>query len=552
MKNQRDNSFVRQAAILATASIIVRLIGFLYRIPLTRLIGGSGNALYAMAYQVYTFAIVMSSGTFPAAVSRLVSARIAKGEYYNAHQMFKTAMVFALIVGAIAALFMGLGANHIALFLSSADQNNAEYNEIAAFVYSGSDRNDAALAIRALAPTVVFVAMLATLRGYFQGMKTALPTAVSQVAEQIFNVIFTVLLAYILFDAVNIRYSVAGAAAGTGIGVVAGLIVLLFLYALVAKDLRKRAIRDRHNRRESKGRQLSALLVTALPMIIGMGIFSVSSLIDIRMGNSRMLASGAFTSDEVRVLMGQFLGKFVLLTTLPVSLSMALSAAVIPEITASSVNMDTAAVRHKTNMALRLSMILSVPSAVGLAVLADPILLLLFPDLPGGGVLLRVGSVSIIFMALVHVPTGILQGLGHVRLPIIAAFFGVAVKIPVNYVLIYNQYINIVGAVISTILCYVVASAINMYFLYRRTRILPSLSGALVKPVMAATGMGMVCYVVYYTLIIFVGNAVSTIAALCAGIMAYLLFMCIIRGFCKSDLQALPLPRKVRRWMQEL
>jgi len=528
----KGGSFIRQAAILAAASIFVRFIGFLYRIPLTHFIGDIGMAYYAAAYGVYTLAIALSSGALPAAISKLVSERIAHGKYRDAHELFKTALAFAAIVGAAVAFVVGFGAN---------------------FWIGLLRHEDAVLATRTLAPTLFFVAILQVFRGYFQGMKTALPTALSQTVEQIFKVAFSVLLAYMFLGAATIQPSVAGATIGSGIAAMAGLAVILFLYGLAAKDLRKRANGDRHQYvYESKSNQLSAILQTALPMAIGMSIFAVSNIIDIRMASSRMTIAGVFARDEIRAFTGQFTGKFLLLTTLPISLSVALSAAVIPEITSSNVKMDTAAVRSKTNMALRLSMILSLPAAVGIAVLANPIIALLFPRSPDGGRLLQVGAASIVFISLVHVLSGALQGLGHVKLPVIAAFFGVASKIPVNYVLIAIPEINIMGAVISTIVCYVIASILNTYFLYKKAGILPSITGAFTRPLIASALMGMVCYVIYHTLEIFIPAAAATIAALVVGVISYVLFMCLIKGFKRSDLQALPLPIKIKTLMQSL
>jgi len=529
----KGGSFIRQAAILAAASIFVRFIGFLYRIPLTDLIGDIGMAYYAAAYGIYTLAIALSSGALPAAISKLISERISRGKYRDAHEMFKTALAFAAVSGAVVAFVVGFGAN---------------------FWISLLRHEDAVLATRTLAPTLFFVAILAVFRGYFQGMKTALPTALSQTVEQVFKIAFSLLLAYIFFDAANIQPSVAGATIGSGIAAVAGLAVILLLYALVAKELRTRAIKDRRQHvYESRSSQLMAILQTALPMAVGMSIFAASGIIDMRMAASRMEAAGVFTLDEIRALTGQFTGKFILLTTLPISLSVALSAAVIPEITSSNVRMDTRAVRQKTNMALRLSMILSIPAAVGMAVLANPIIALIFPRTPEGGRLLQVGAASIVFISLVHVLTGALQGLGHVKLPVIAAFFGVLTKIPVNYVLIAMPQVNILGAVISTIVCYIVAAALNIYFLYKKAGILPSIGGAFVKPLIASALMGMLCYVVYHTVeALYVHTALATIIALAMGGLAYVLFMCLLKGFRKSDLQALPVPSKVKNWLQRL
>ena len=531
MIKQKGTSFIKQAAILGAASLFVRLIGFLYRIPVTNWLGDEGIGFYTRAYFIYTFAVVISSGALPAAVSRLVSERIARDQYRNAHMLFKTAMGFAMFVGIVVGLTMGLGAGWMADFF---------------------DMPEAAHAIRVLAPTIFFVAILAVFRGYFQGMKNAVPTALSQVIEQIFNVVFTVWLVFIFLDAANLQYSVAGGAAGTGIGAVAGVAVVAFLYLRVARELKSRANTDKtpSSSNETWRQQTAAILRTALPIIVGMGIYSAANIIDFGMASDRMAASGAFSEYQINALVGQFTGKFLLLTTLPVALSMALSAAVIPEITTSQVKMDMDAIRRKTNMALRLSMMLSIPAAVGLGVLADPIIALLFPSHPGGGWLLMYGAVSIVFLAMVQILTGVLQGIGRVGIPVIGALVGVLCKIPVNYFLIAMPEINILGAVVSTIVCYVIAAVVNLYFLRKITGIVPDFAGAFVKPLVSAAGMGVVVFAVYYFSAMVAPNAIATLAALGVGFAAYLVLMILTKGFKPEDVNALPLPDKIKRLMR--
>jgi len=534
-------SFVKQAAILAAASILVRLIGFAYRVPLTDLLGDEGNAFYSTAYYVYAFAIVLSSGAIPAAISKLVSERVAVGRFHDAHELFKTAMGAAAVLGATLALVMALGANWLAVSVYS----------LPGAVY----------AIRALAPTIFVVALIAVFRGYFQGMNTMMPTAFSQVFEQIFNVIFSVWLAHVFFRAAGGELAgvgfaeargAAGAAAGTGIGAVAGLIVVVGVYLLVAGDLRNRAATNARNLpkngREKREAQLKALAQTALPIIVSMGIYQVATLIDIGMATNRITASGAFSDVEVAELVGQFTGKFLLLTALPVSLSLALSQAVIPDISSAKATMDFGAFKHKINTALRISMALSLPAVVGLTVLSDPILALLFPNYPDGGWLLRYGAVSIIFLALVQISSGVLQGIGKMHLPIIAAAVGVAVKIPVNWVLLARPEINIMGTVISTIVCYVIAAFINLYFLHKHTGVFPDYAGAFVKPTFAAIGMGLVSFVVHHIVSIAAPDRVATMVALLVAVPVYLVFMWMIGGFRKQDVDAMPFPKAVRKW----
>jgi len=529
------SSFAKQAAILAAASILVRIIGFTYRMPLIALVGDVGNAFYATAYAVYAFAITLSSGAMPAAISKLVSERIAVGRYHDAHELFKNALVAVAILGAAVGLAMALGANWL--------------TSLRFFNYPG-----AVYAIRALAPTLFVVALLTVFRGYFQGMNTMMPTAFSQVIEQIFNAVFSIWLAHIFFRSMNVEHAAAGAAAGTGIGAVVGLLVVFGIYMLVSHDLRARAAANARNMRkgtaEKREAQIKALGATALPIIISMGIYQVATLIDLGMASDRIMAAGIFTTEQVEKMVGQFTGKFLLLTVLPVSLSVALSQAVIPGISSSNATMDRAAVKHKINTALRISMALSIPAAVGLAVLADPILALLFPSHPDGGWLLRYGAVSVIFLALVQVSSGALQGMGKVRLPVIAAFFGVLVKIPLNWCLLAVPELNIMGAVISTIICYVVATSINMYFLHKYTGVLPDFDRGFFKPALAAAGMGMASFVTYHMVSLSAPDRVATVVALLAAIPVYMGLMWLIGGFLSQDIEAMPLPGVVRRWFR--
>jgi len=534
-KREHKNSFVKQAAILAAASLLVRLIGFFYRLPLTELVGDVGNAFYTSAYFIYAFAITITSGALPAAISKLVSERVALGKYNDAHEMFKTAMGIAAILGAVVALFMFLGSDWLTSFRF--------------FNFP-----EAAYTVRALAPTVFVVALLAVFRGYFQGMNTMVPTAISQVVEQIFNVAFSLWLVHVfLRTSGRLEHAAAGAGAGTGIGAVAGLIVVIGCYLLVAQKLRVRAAGNRHTQAlnggsEGRKAQIKALLLTALPIIIGMGIYQIANVIDTGMAKDRIMSSGYFTEDQVDALVGQFTGKFILITTLPVALSVALSQAVIPGISSSNVKLDKAAVKSKINTALGLSMTLSIPAVVGLSVLADPILALLFPGHPEGGWLLRYGAVSIIFLALVQVSTGALQGIGKVLLPAIAAFCGVLVKIPVNWFLLGIPEINIMGTVISTIVCYVVAAAINLYFLYKHTGVLPDFVGAFLKPAFAAFGMGLVCFITHHMVGLFAPDRLATVLALGAGVPVYLILMWLVGGFPRESGGGVRLPGFMQRW----
>jgi len=520
--NTKD-SFVKQAAILAAATLFARLIGFLYRLPLTELIGDAGNALYGVGFQFYLFLLVLSSAGLPNTVSKMVSERLARGQYRNAQAVFSAAMGVAVVFGLAGSLILWGAAGFLAVL----------------FGFPGS-----VYAIRAVAPAVFIVAVMAVLRGYFQGMNNSVPTAVSQVVEQFFNAAFKIFLAFIFID--NIEMAAAGATAATGIGAVLGLAVLLWIYKRVSRRVKRRIARDKNWETEKPRALVKEVLRTAFPIIMGTAIYSIANFIDMAMVSHRMWASGAFSQLEIDVLYGQLTGKFVVMTTLPVSVSTALAIAVLPSIAGSTVTQDHDAVLGKIGKALRMSALISIPAAVGLGVMAEPLLALLFPNHPEGAVLLQVGAVSVVFLSLVQVATGALQGMGRIMVPVAAAAAGALVKIPLNYILIAQPEINVLGAVISTVACYFVASVINLGYMKWYTGIRYDCVGVFVKPAGAAAVMGLGCFVFYSVLMeIGLGNAIAVLGAVGVGVVIYFLTLAMMGGLKKEDVVRIPGLRRV-------
>lgn len=521
----RKTSFVKQAAILAAAGILVRVLGFLYRVPLTNMIGDEGNGIYSAGYYIYTFFLVMSSAGLPVAISKMVSEKISVGQFAAAHKIFKTSLLVSFIIGLICSFAMYFFAKQLCEIIGSPDS-----------YYT----------ILTLSPTICIVSVMAVFRGYFQGMNSTMPTAFSQVIEQIFNAVFSVLLAYIFID--NVLYSAAGGTAGTGIGALAGLIFIVFIYFLLRPSIKRRVRHDKRFYKTESSKTITKNLITlAIPIITGTAIFSMTNLIDMQMVNSRLAAAG-FPQDKINALYGQLTGKYVTITTLPVSISTAVATAVLPAIAAGVAKKAFKDVNLKMNVALRVTMILSIPAAIGIGVLGDQILAMLYPNYSEGGILLKVGSISIIFLALSQIATGILQGLGKAYVPAVNALIGAALKIPLNYVLISIPEINVVGAVISTIVCYAAASVLNFRALKRAARVKPDYIGSVAKPLTASFFMAAACFL-SYKLMFFVTNmnTVSTVIAIVFGAFIYFIVMALIRGFKKEDLELMPMGGKIER-----
>ncbi len=515
----KKGSFIIQASVLAAASLIVRFIGFLYRLPLTALIGDRGNAIYSAGYYIYTFLLILSSAGLPAAISRLVSTRIAKGEYRNAQKIFRVSMIFAGAAGAIGMLVLFFFAEPIAKMV---DSPNSVY------------------CLQTLAPTLLIVGVMSVYRGYLQGMNIMTPTAVSQIFEQVFNAVFSVYLAWVLVKQ-SIPLGAAGGTAGTGIGALAGLIVVMIFYNRMKPEIRHNMrIEEKGIYQETTGEAFKKLVVTAFPIIAGTAVFSMTNLIDMKMVMSGLMSSGAFTEAEAEVLYGQLSGKYVTLTTFPVSISSAMATAAIPNIAMAVTVGNKKEVKRKINTALKLAMIISIPAAVGIGVLGDQILRMLFPSYPEGGVLLKVGAISIAFLSFCQIVTGVLQGIGKIQVPVIGALLGAVVKIALNWILIRIPSINVVGAVISTDVCYLVASIFNVIMLMRYTKTRVNFSGVLIKPTIGSIIMGIGCVIGYKVISLVFGNTISTLLTIIVAVIIYLLVMIFIRGITEEDLLSIP------------
>jgi stage V sporulation protein B len=444
--------------------------------------------------------------------------------------VFRSALLIAAVAGIVCGIVVWLGAD----FFSA--------------TIVGQPKSRHSLA--ALAPTLTIVGVMAVFRGYFQGMGRTVPTALSQIAEQVINAVFSVFLAYLLMPK-GVEFAAAGGTAGTGLGALAGLAVVGGLYALASPKLTARAAKAPKLTQSARS-IIFEILKTAFPIILGTAILSYSNLIDTLMITKRLEASLAFTDLEVAKLFGQFSGKYVVLVTLPVSLSTAIVAAVIPSIASSKARDDKEAVSKKINTALRLSMLLSIPAAIGMSVLGNQIITLLFPSQSQGGNLLQWGAAGVIFLALAQTSTGALQGLGYTRVPVYGAIVGSLVKIPLNYVLVAIPEINVVGAVLSTIACYFAASSIDMAVLSKKAGIKFDWMGTFVKPLFCSLIMGVVCYIAYYTLYYLTDrNSVSTLASVVCGIGAYGLSMLMARGINKDDFKNLPFGSQITRLLEK-
>ncbi|OOB78268.1 MAG: hypothetical protein BEN18_07975 [Epulopiscium sp. Nuni2H_MBin001] len=529
-------NILKGAMILSIASVISKILGMLYKIPITNIIGDQGNAIYASAYNMYILLITFSAIGMPTAISKLVSERREIGAFREAHRVYKVALIYSVLLAFILASTLWFGAEFIATFMQ---------NELLV------------MPLKALAPTSVIVTIMAVTRGYLQGTGDMFPTAISQVVEQIFNAIFSVVLAY-MFISYGVVEAATGSTLGTGLGAVFGLITLLIIY--VRKKINTTDTVASKFDNESPTIILKAILWTVIPIVLSTSIFAIITNIDTLMLNTMLPnlveqlishnrydlvnVTGAIdmtTTQIVDSLAGQYLGKYLTLINVPVALILTIGMAATPAIAAEMAKEDFEAARAKTYMILKIGSLLAVPSAVGLTLYAKPIMELIYSHSPDGHRLIAYGSIAIIFIALAQLTTSVLQGMGRQYIPTRNALIACIIKIIVNFIFLQIPIINIYAVVHSTTICYVVFAMLNINYLSKNIELKLDWKNIVFRPVLASAIMGAGSFVVYYGLFLTTGmSSVALIVAIIIAIILYGIFGILVGAISVEDLRNIP------------
>ena len=506
MSKKTSSSFVKQASILMIAGLIVRVIGLLYRSPMREIIGDLGNGYYGYAYTVYSILLLISSYSIPMAISKLMAERIARKQYKNANRLFKGALVYACIVGGVAALFAWFGGR---LLLPAGGEN-------------------AVLALKMLAPTIFFCAILGVLRGYFQAHNTMVPTSISQIIEQLINAIVSVGAAWLFIEwfagneTEEAIYGAAGGTLGTGAGVVAGLLFMFFVFMVNRKEIQRRIDNDYTVEVESYKEIFRTILMMVTPVIFSTCIYNLSSYLDQSFFAPLMMTNG-WKADDITIQYGIFSGQYMVMINIPIALANAASTAVLPSVSGNFAVGDVEGARHKINEAIQMTMFLCIPAAVGMCVLADPIMHLLFPSTTAlAGKLLMAGAVSVIFYSLSTITNGVLQGIGKPSLPVRHAALSLVINVAVLAVLTKFTPLGIYSVMIATIAYSLAMCILNGRSVTKHLDYHMDISNMFLRPLAAAVLMGGAAVVVYYGLHRLISsNVICLLPAILVAVVVY-------------------------------
>lgn len=521
------------------AGIIVRLIGMLYRIPLANKIGDDGNGYYNAAYSIYSILLIMSSYSLPVAVSKMVSARLARGQFKNSTRILYAALFYATIAGGLGFAALWFGADYFATVVIK-------------MPYS-------AYALKALAPTIWVMAYLGVLRGYFQGHSTMIPTAVSQIFEQIINAIISVVAAASLFD-IGVKsnlvygsteyayaFGAAGGAIGTGAGALAALAFFLLLTAGYWPTMKSRVKRDRSGREESYGVISKTLFLTIAPIILSSVIYNISTVVDNSIFGNVMtdLGQGKRIASDWGVM-----GKYHLLFNIPVAIANSLSSSLIPSLSRAVAERNRKQVLSRVSSAIRFSMIIAIPSAVGLTVLAYPISNLLFAGVDNTMLtkMTMVGSVAVVFFSLSTVTNAVLQGINRMQVPIRNSAIALVIHVGILYGLMYGLKTGIYGVVYANILFALIVCILNGLSIGKTLRYHQEIMKTFLIPTVASGIMGAAAYGVYQLIYKATGTVlkgrlgtiVCLMPAILIAVLVYFVLLIKLHGVDEDELRGMP------------
>lgn len=538
-----------QAGILAMASMIVRVIGLLYRAPLTAIIGDEGNGYYGTAYNIYTIILMVSSYSMPSAISKLMAQKLAVGEYRNANRVFRCALTYGVLVGLVGSGLLFFGARFLV-------------PDVAVCV------------LQVFAPTVFLFGILGSMRGYFQARGSMVPTSVSQILEQLANAVVSIAAAWLLMQTAvgadptrRAQLGAMGSALGTGAGVLIALLFMVFCFRRSKEGRKAEILSDATGKEEKYRIFLRDTVLVITPFMLSGVIMNLTTSLNQTIYMRMLIDLKGAGETATTTLYGIFSNKAVVISNIPISIATAVSSAIIPGISAAYARRDETGARRQVGNAIRITSIVAIPSAVGLAVLARPITMLMFPQMESlelASSLLSLLAVTVIFYSISTITNAALQSIGRMNLPLVSAGIALVVQTVVLVLLLRFTDLDVRALVLVSILYSVMIFAVNQYYLRRFLGIRQDVRRDYLRPFVCAALMGAAAKVVYYLVSMaaepmrnlpkgfYFRNLAATAAALLAAVLVYGYTMVRSGTIRRKDLLSMPKGQLLVRLMEKL
>lgn len=516
----QKNNLLRNASFLMIAALISKVIGLLYKSPLSEIVGEIGIGYYGLAQNAYLILLMIASFSIPQAVSKVIAERLAFKEYKNAQKFFRGALIYTMILSGASALFCLFGAKYMI----------------------PSNQPGATLALQVLAPTIFLSGILGVYRGYFQAHSNMLPTSLSQIIEQILNAVVSIGAAWLFIHFFSdgtkegiAKWGAAGGTVGTGAGVLIALLFMAAAYEVNRKQIARHVRADQTGKEDSYREIFRVLFLIVTPIIFSSFIYNINGYINGVM-YSELAGRQGVNSEVVSTLYGEYSVYFLTIINIPLTLAGAAPTSMIPEVSALYAQHRRKAARRKIDEATQLSMFISIPAAVGLAVLAYPITRLLFPNTNGtAGTLLLIGAVTIIFNTNSNVSNGVLQGIGKANLPMWNAAIALVINVGLLVALLQLTSLGIYAVLVATIVYSIVICILNDISMKKYIHYKNPWGTVYLCPLLASIPMGVAAGGIYYLLELVTGsNLISLLFAIAIGGMIYLSFYTTIMTKLKA------------------
>ena len=525
MSKKNDNTLVKNASFLMMAALISKIIGMLYKSPLSATLGSQSFALFQYAQNAYFILLMIASFSIPQAVSKIMAEKIAFKRYRDAQKVFYCALLYAVIAGGIVALFCLFGAS----------------------IMVPDKMAGARLALQMLAPTIFLSGILGVFRGYFQAYRNMMPTSLSQIIEQIFVAVFALLMSSLMISShsgkgeeVIQSWGAAGATMGTGAGVLAALLFMVFVYVINRKAIRKKIKRDRVSVNEGTAQVMKTIILIVMPIIFSAFIYNVNGYINSYMYTD-ILGKRGMDETVLQTLYAEY-GYFMTLINIPLTLASTAPTSMIPEVSAHYAMRDRKGANEKIDRATWISMIISIPAAVGLAVLSGPVTRLIFGETNGvAAQLLIIGGITIILNGNSNISNGVLQGIGKPNIPMIHAAIALGADVIVMALLLLLTDLGVYAIVLSMVVYAVVMCLLNERAMKKYMKHRNPWKKAYLYPLIASIPMGLVAGGVYYGLYFFVpSNFFCLCVAVVLAVIVYFVVYLLVSKPSEEELTMLP------------
>ena len=532
-KSPDSGNFLIQGSILAAAGIIVRLIGLLYKVPMTRILGTEGIGYYNTAYEIYNIGLILSSYSLPLAISKLIAARRIRRRYQDARRVYLCGMAFGITVGTAMTAILLFGSSWITETI---------------FKSPGS-----ALPLAVMAPTVLVFSVMGIIRGYFQGFGNMIPTSVSQIIEQVIHAAVSIVASYLFIrwfaDAASpASYGAAGGTLGTLTGALAALI---FLSAMMLRHRKSQAElyrRPQSVSTESWKSVFWALLVTLTPIILSQFVYQLSGSVDNSMFGQIMSAKG-LTEKERMSLLGIYGGEYRLLTNVPVAIASSLGTSMIPSIVASKTQRDFPAVQKKIRLTVKFNMLIAIPCAVGMGVLAGPIMRLIFGDNSAlARNLLTLGAPAVIFFSLSTVTNAVLQGIDLMRKSVTHSAISLALHVILVYVLLQHFNMGVYGLVIGNVTFALAVCILNWLAIGKALKYRQEIKTTFLLPLVSSAVMGAFALAVYRLVTSITGYyQLGILVSVPLAMILYGILIILTKSVTEEELPDMPFGMRILR-----